>query len=71
MCPPLEENDVFARTFGIRECADGLCGLVVEASQQLVELLHAESFQIPLSVEVDGLVSDGGKIQRSCDDFVK
>lgn len=45
--PALEDNRLFARTLAVGECADRLRRLVLEAREQLVELLHAQGLEEP------------------------
>jgi len=45
--PPLEDNRLMAGTFAVGESADRLGSLVLEAREQLVELLDAESLEEP------------------------
>lgn len=49
MGPALEDYDIFTGTFAVRECADCLNGLVVEAGEHLVEVCDADLLDEPLS----------------------
>ena len=48
-CPSLENNRLMAGTLTVGESAHCLSSLVLETSKQLVELLHAERLEEPLS----------------------
>jgi len=48
--PSLKHDRLVSRALTIRERANGLSGLVLEAREQLVELLHTEGLQEPFSM---------------------
>lgn len=56
-CPALEYNRILAWSLTVRKCTHSLSRLVFEAGQQLVEFLHAESLEKPLSVELVSVYS--------------
>ncbi len=49
MRPSLKDNHLMLRTLAIRERADGLRGLVLEAGEEFVELAHPEGLEEPLT----------------------
>lgn len=48
---PLERDRLMARSCAVPECAHGLCGLVVEAGQHLVQLKRAKGEHEPFAVD--------------------
>lgn len=47
MRPPLENQHLLPWTLAVSERADGLRALVVEAREELVEVLRGEGFEEP------------------------
>lgn len=50
MCPSLENYGLTAWTFGVGERADGLRTLVIESSEEFVELFHTQSLHEPFPI---------------------
>lgn len=51
MRPPLKNQHLLPRTLAIRKRAHGLCGLVVEAREELVEVGGGEGFEEPFTAQ--------------------
>ena len=49
VCSTLEDNDFMARSLAVREGADSLRGLVLEACEHLVEVMRTELLEKPFS----------------------
>ena len=47
--PTLEYNDILSQALAIRKRTDSLRRLILEAGEELVELLHSEGFEEPFA----------------------
>jgi hypothetical protein len=47
VCTTLEDNHLLTRPRAVRKCADGPCGLILEAGEEFVKVLDAEGFEEP------------------------